>query len=428
MRRALFILALLFCLFTPDENVKAQSFEMKLVAGWNLFSVPLQPADSAVSRVLESISGKYSSVYSFVDGAYKTYKPDQSENDLTQITAGMGYWVYMDQEGTLSINGSSAPLEVKLKPDWNLVGFNSTSPLPIREAFSSINGKFSAVYSYRSDKNNFDSWFPPSEDNLKTLEPGSGYWVLATEAATWTLPHKTPNPGPIKENITVALIGQSILHQPGSAGTGSTGKNVFYYLEQWGNKHIEEFHYTISGAGLQEHFRNSRTTSLINKGYDYFLMCEGTKYYWTRKRTESDAADLGGRARKAGSIPVIYIPYAHNGRSSEPYFSTEEVMKAYMGVAAKLQMPFIPVAHAIGEAVKAFGASKIYNDEVHLNSDGQFLAGCVTAATLLQTPPASINYKGDTAGLKLDRTKMLEICRQTIEKYHPDSRLLTPKK
>jgi hypothetical protein len=242
---------------------------------------------------------------------------------------------------------------------------------------------------------------------------------------------------PTSDKITVSLIGQSILHRPGGPGDKILGKNLFYYLKEWGNGQIEEDHWTRSGVGLESHVRFTETSSLIKKGNSYFVMCEGTKFIWHNHFIGTQAATrkLGNQARSAGSVPVIYIPYAHGIPNPsdppkdrhEPWFKTEEVMRIYMTLASNLDMAFIPIADAIGEAAKKFGHQKIYEDPKHINSDGQFLAGCVTWATLTQISPRQINYRGDTEGLKLPHTELIQICRQTIEKYPQKPKLFNYK-
>jgi hypothetical protein len=437
LKRISYLLSTTICLALLGLSIThrtqaSNNFILGLSSGWNLVSVPIETGDT-ISNVLSPINGKYAAVYAYDGQTYESYVPGSSNNTLTHLNAGRGYWIFMNEAASLTITGEAdAPPNVHLKKDWNLVGYNRRDSLPVAQAFVSIADKVLVIYNYNVQTKTYQSYVFGSESGeFELLEAGKGYWVYAKETVTWPVKPSvppTPSPTPIQGKITVSLIGQSILHQPGDNGTKTTGKNLFYYLVQWGNGQVQEHHYTISGAGLSEHMNNSTTNSLIKRGNDYFVMCEGTKYLWTRgRKTESQARDLGNRARAAGSIPVIYIPYAHNGNGKDEWFKTDVVMREYMAVAKNLEMPFIPVAHAIGEAVKVFSPSQIYNDEVHLKSDGQFLAGCVTWATLTLTPPESINYKGNTDGLRLDRNKLIQICRDTIKRYPPDAKLLTPK-
>jgi hypothetical protein len=253
--------------------------------------------------------------------------------------------------------------------------------------------------------------------------------VIASKGTPPQSPTPSPSPTSRPVNVSAAFIGQSILHKPGTAGTHIDGKNLFYYFLEWGkgsNADTTQAHYTISGAGLFNHMNNDRTNSLINRGLDYFVMCEGPKYLWERSDTERNARTLGDKARKAGSIPVIYIAYSHKPSScSRPYCTAQGMMDGYMRVAKNLNMAFIPVAYATGEAVKAFGEGGVYTDDVHINSATQFLNGCVTWATLTQTPADQINYFGNLDGISSSRRDtLIRICKDTIRKYPPNSSLL----
>jgi hypothetical protein len=260
-------------------------------------------------------------------------------------------------------------------------------------------------------------------DDLKVVQ-SKGTPPPATPTPT---PSTSPTPRPV--NISAAFIGQSILHKPGTAGTHIDGKNLFYYFLEWGkgsNADTAQAHYTISGAGLYSHMNNSRTDSLIQRGLDYFVMCEGPKYLWERSDTERNARTLADKARRAGSIPVLYIAYSHKPSScNRPYCTAQGMMDGYIRVANNLNIAFIPVAYATGEAVKAFGENGVYTDDVHINSSTQFLNGCVTWATLTRTPADQINYYGNLDGISSSRKDtLIRICRDTIRRYPPNSSLL----
>jgi hypothetical protein len=127
-------------------EVKAETASISLNKGWNLVSVPVNPTGSDVASVLSPIDGKYAAVYAYDGSNYETYIPGGSSNTLNRIEAGRGYWLYMNEAATLTVEGSPAPRSVPLKTGWNLVGYNSTQAMAIGEALASIEGKYSAVY------------------------------------------------------------------------------------------------------------------------------------------------------------------------------------------------------------------------------------------------------------------------------------------
>jgi hypothetical protein len=173
---------------TPAPTPSGNRFSLSLAKGWNLASLPLVPGNTSPSALFSSIAGKYSAVYAYTGQGYQTFIPGESGNDLTSINAGKGYWIYMEDAATLSIEGSAASKSVSLSEGWNLVGYNSTTSAQISSALSSIAGKYEAVYAFDSAANSYKSHIPGGESDLTQLEPGKGYWIYMTQSSNWTLP------------------------------------------------------------------------------------------------------------------------------------------------------------------------------------------------------------------------------------------------
>jgi hypothetical protein len=168
---------------SPGTDTTAQ---IPLRAGWNLISLPLTPASKATSSVLSELGSKFEAIYGFDGRSYQTYIPGSSFNDLLEMDAGRGYWVYMNESGILNIKGAVAPRQVPLTQGWNLAGFNSKSALPISTALSTLN--YEAIYSYNSITNDYSVQVPEGTGDLTMLEPGRGYWIYVEQTSTWTLP------------------------------------------------------------------------------------------------------------------------------------------------------------------------------------------------------------------------------------------------
>jgi hypothetical protein len=174
---------------SPDSQTGTDAnFDLKLKTGWNLISLPVSPADSSINSLLSSITGKYDAIYSYDTSLnqYQSYIPGESSNSLSTLEPGRGYWIYLNQDAQISLRGSLLTTSVSLKSGWNLAGFNSTQSSSVDVALKSLEGKFSAVYGF--DGKSYMSYIPGDENGLKTLEPGKGYWIYASEAANWTLP------------------------------------------------------------------------------------------------------------------------------------------------------------------------------------------------------------------------------------------------
>ena len=157
--------------------------------GWNLISLPVQPADTTIGNVLSGISGKYASVWGFQNGVWQVYdstNPDFS--DLSNMEAGWGYWLNMTEPATLSVTGATPSPSMNLITGWNLVGYNSSAAIAIADALSSITGNVLSVWAYMND-----GWLVydpanPDFSDLTEMTPGYGYWINTNGACTWTLP------------------------------------------------------------------------------------------------------------------------------------------------------------------------------------------------------------------------------------------------
>jgi hypothetical protein len=168
----------------PPSN--SRSFQLALASGWNLISLPVDPKETNPSTLFSSIAGKYQAIYSFDSqtGQYKGYIPGEASNDLSSITSGAGYWIYMDSSANLTVEGAPAAQPIALKAGWNLVGVNSMSPVQSATIFTRIANKISAVYSYSGDS--YKSYIPGTGGDLTTIQPGMGLWIYADEAVNWS--------------------------------------------------------------------------------------------------------------------------------------------------------------------------------------------------------------------------------------------------
>jgi hypothetical protein len=207
----------------------AQESALSLGTGWNLISIPVQPADKKISSVLSSIEGKYQAIYAYntASGEYQSYTPGSSSNTLTELNAGNGYWIYMDQPASFSVNGSAASREINLVTGWNLAGYNSTQEADVAAALGAAAGKVSALYGFDNSANSYKGYVPGEENELTRLSPGRGYWIFTSENVKWTLPEtSTPptGPGPVAPGVVFDIDltkGQSALPATAKVTGGS---------------------------------------------------------------------------------------------------------------------------------------------------------------------------------------------------------------
>ncbi|MEA3432555.1 MAG: hypothetical protein U9R01_07810, partial [candidate division WOR-3 bacterium] len=158
--------------------------------GWNLMSLHLQPSDNSIGTVLDPIAGRYESVWAYNNKAWLVYDPENPGfSDLTEMAAGKGYWIKMKIAANFSVSGSAPGKSIDLNSGWNLVGYNSTTSLPVADALvASIAAKYVSVWAFIDGAWKVYDPVNPGLSDLTTMEPGYGYWINATEACIWTLP------------------------------------------------------------------------------------------------------------------------------------------------------------------------------------------------------------------------------------------------
>jgi hypothetical protein len=176
-----------------DLGGVAYAYNVTLVAGWNLVSLPVVPVDPTATNMLRSLaaSGKLVSVYGYTGTprTWKYYLPGKAST-LTTLNDGVGYWVYMRSADTLYVNGTvippaSNPPAYALVSGWNLVGFksqpNATEPKTVSQFLGSISGSYDGneVWLYNSSSH---IWAQMGASD--TLHPGDAFWVRMTAAAT----------------------------------------------------------------------------------------------------------------------------------------------------------------------------------------------------------------------------------------------------
>ncbi len=165
------------------------SSNLSLNVGWNLISLPKQPTNTDIDSVLSSIVDKYKSVWAYINGLWKSFDPEQPYfSDLTDMQAGIGYWIKMKEARELTVSGTDPSANINLSDGWNLVGFNGSEVAEVETVLASIAGKYISVWAYINGQ--WKSYDPnqPFFSDLNNVTPGVGYWIKTSEAGTWSLP------------------------------------------------------------------------------------------------------------------------------------------------------------------------------------------------------------------------------------------------
>jgi PKD repeat protein len=160
-------------------------FNVPLIAGWNLVSIPLNMDNISVENVFSSISGKWDVVkyYETLDVAdpWKTYRQGSSVNDLSNLGRTMGFWLHMVEPCWLNVSGNvPVSTAITLHAGWNLVGYPNLGERAISVALAGTG--YDAI-------EGFIATAPFIQPLVGTymMKPGEGYWVHVPADTIWTI-------------------------------------------------------------------------------------------------------------------------------------------------------------------------------------------------------------------------------------------------
>ncbi len=186
----------------PDKSwsfTTATSFSITLskkgVNGWNLISLPVVPNNTNIEKVLADVKNDVLEVWKYdsVADKWNMYKPNDPSSDLTDMTAGYGYWINYNNDitkaisgsGTLFLEGSNTPPQRTLTSGWNLIGYyqrENTNAIGVscglktlRDPDSATSQWWTMLMSYENQNKQFSNI-----DFNSNLNPGQGYWVFMT--------------------------------------------------------------------------------------------------------------------------------------------------------------------------------------------------------------------------------------------------------
>ncbi len=204
--------------FTTDDHL----LNVNLKKGWNLISFPTVPNNNTVNDVLVSIKGKYNKVIRFNNTLKRSeiYLPDFPQfNEFDTIESGRGYWISVVEDCNLTIRAEDLPnftisadsdnklsevdennnnltygigqqkINIMLVKGWNLIGPTFLGQKNISDALSPIAGKYNKVIRFNNTLKRSEIYLPdfPQFNEFDTIESGRGYWISATDNATFIL-------------------------------------------------------------------------------------------------------------------------------------------------------------------------------------------------------------------------------------------------
>ena len=187
-------------------------FDKRLSPGWNLVSLPGEPADSSIDAVFGA-SVEVRTVYTYdpvIPGGWmvavrETLDSDW-QGDLTEINGQRGYWVLSDaiQDWEVAIPrlaggavGTGTPIQppvIALYAGWNLIPVTDVRGNALDDG-KSIDAEtylqslddgldLARVLGFNTIKNQWSTILDPDTGGSGELQIGSAYWVFVREAAS----------------------------------------------------------------------------------------------------------------------------------------------------------------------------------------------------------------------------------------------------
>ena len=170
-------------------TTELQQFDLSLVVGWNLISIPLEPADTSLNAgfpdasdgdLFETYDGGWlvSTYYSAIPGWV---------GDIEDIELDKGYWYNANTAYTATIEGTEAgPRSVPINAGWNLIGYARLTEAGLNDLIPNANdGDLLEAYDGGWLVSTYYSAIPGWVGDFDTIQAGNGYWYQANDPFTW---------------------------------------------------------------------------------------------------------------------------------------------------------------------------------------------------------------------------------------------------
>lgn len=163
-----------------------------LAPGWNLLSLPLEPQNPSLATVLAPVWSKLASVWAYDTGLDKWFRYDRLGppflNDLNEMHSLKGYWIVMNNDASLMVEGSFPAASIPIHAGWNLAGYRSVATQATTDAVQPIASVLDCLWTYETALDKWQRYCPsgpPFLNDLNWIKPGKAYWVDATGEGIW---------------------------------------------------------------------------------------------------------------------------------------------------------------------------------------------------------------------------------------------------
>jgi len=164
----------------PPTEPSTQEIPVTLQTGWNLISIPMQPAAGF----------EYADIFKDVQSAghsILTYDPSAGWITIgkgDRLIPMTGYWIYTTSPVTIPLTVKGSPTGPKnLNAGWNLAGISGTSTQSAETALSGISS-WSYVVSYDAGRQQYRDAGIKGGQNQIMLTPGEGFWIYLDAPGT----------------------------------------------------------------------------------------------------------------------------------------------------------------------------------------------------------------------------------------------------
>lgn len=156
--------------------------------GWNTFASQVMPVSTASRTVFASLINENSlaSAWDFneIAGSWNTFIPSRNDrfNSLKDINPNVGYWLELNADTSLPINGLFSNDPVSLSAGWSMIGVKNLEWMSARDFSNSVSGPGGVIslWSLNQATGSWDTFMPNRNDrfnSLKIVEPGKAYWI-----------------------------------------------------------------------------------------------------------------------------------------------------------------------------------------------------------------------------------------------------------
>ena len=187
-----------FLFFAPSLLAQPSQTEIiPFTTGWNLISFQVGGAMTPQQFASQLQTNGLLSIWSYdsANRTWQTYMPTNTPVTLTNLSPGRGYWVKVSKPNTITLVGPVWSGSIIFVPGWNLVGFpgltfDPTEQLDLNSIFRDQLSVVPRVWRYDAGTSQkfvgYDGLALPQVTDLKSVEPGKGYWVYCNENMTLT--------------------------------------------------------------------------------------------------------------------------------------------------------------------------------------------------------------------------------------------------